>query len=178
MSSSDLVLIFDIVMRSMDSAEAFSSSSDGAILFNRAWWIGVLACADPRDIAAISASIEPDHMRHQIVKPAETGTVMLEGRAGGSGQRFNFGEVTVTRCVVRLTDGTIGVAYALGREKSKAIDCALIDANLQSADDTIRERILAQLLILDQKRIAGRELKSKKASATKVNFFTLVRGEG
>lgn len=145
---------------------------------NRAWWIGVLAHAEASDIAAISTVIDVDPSSFHVVKPAETGTVMLEGRAGGGGQRFNLGEATVTRCVVRLTNGTIGVAYALGRDHAKAIYSALIDANLQSADQSTRDMILVQLNLLDQKRSAVRELKSKKASATKVNFFTLVRGEG
>ena len=145
---------------------------------NRAWWIGVLARAEARDIATILAAAKSADSRHQIIKPAETGTVMLEGRAGGTGQRFNLGEATVTRCVVKLSDGLIGVAYALGRDKTKAEHAAVLDAILQKSEGASLDRILAQLVVLDEMRSAKMELKSRKAAATKVNFFTLVRGEG
>ena len=145
---------------------------------NRAWWIGVLARAEARDIATILAAAKSDEETHQIIKPAETGTVMLEGRAGGTGQRFNLGEATVTRCVVKLSDGPIGVAYALGRNKIKAEHAALLDAILQKSVGAPLYRILAQLVVLDEMRLAKTELKSRKAAATKVNFFTLVRGDG
>ncbi len=144
----------------------------------RAWWIGVLARAKSRDVATILAAAKRLDTEHQIVKPAETGTIMLEGRAGGTGQRFNLGEATVTRCVVKLTEGPIGVAYALGRDKVKAEHSAVLDAILQISAGTERDYILAQLFVLDEMRANDAELKSKKAAATKVNFFTLVRGEG
>lgn len=146
--------------------------------FDRAWWIGVMARAEPRDVATILAATRTSDLAHQVIKPAETGTVMLEGRAGGTGQRFNLGETTVTRCVVKLEDGAIGVSYALGRDKAKAEHAAILDAVLQHSDGPKLDRILAQLLVLDQRRRAQTDLKSRKAAATKVNFFTLVRGEG
>ena len=37
----------------------------------------------------------------QWLRPLETGLMMVQGRAGGSGQRFNLGEVRVTRCVLK-----------------------------------------------------------------------------
>lgn len=145
---------------------------------NRAWWIGVLARAEARAIATILGAEKSNEATHQIIKPAETGTVMLEGRAGGTGQRFNLGEATVTRCVVKLSDGPIGVAYALGRDKTKAEHAAVLDAILQKSEGASFDRILAQLIALDEMRLVKTELKSRKAAATKVNFFTLIRGEG
>lgn len=146
--------------------------------FDRAWWIGVLARAEARDVATILSAVKQSDANHLIMKPAETGTLMLEGRAGGTGRRFNLGETTVTRCVIQLGDGVIGVSYALGRDKVKAHQAAILDAVLQRSDGTMRDQILAQLLVLDEMRQTATELKSRKAAATRVNFFTLVRGEG
>src|SRR5919197_1789732 len=56
----------------------------------------------------------------QSLRGPETGLVTLRGRMGGGGAPFNFGEATVTRATVRLPDGTVGHAYALGRDKEKA----------------------------------------------------------
>ena len=61
---------------------------------------------------------------HQWLRPAETGLVMVRARAGGTGQRFNFGEATVTRCVIRpdlaLTGSRqVGVGYVLGTRQYK-----------------------------------------------------------
>jgi alpha-D-ribose 1-methylphosphonate 5-triphosphate synthase subunit PhnG len=112
----------------------------------------------------------------QIMKPAETGTVMLEGRAGGSGRRFNAGEATMTRCVVRL-EGQLGFSYALGRDKHKAVLAAVLDAALQ--DTAQHDQIMRELItpLLQQHNEAKLEA-SRKAAATKVEFFTLVRGDG
>ncbi|MBA4742282.1 MAG: phosphonate C-P lyase system protein PhnG, partial [Azoarcus sp.] len=46
--------------------------------------------------------------RFTHLRPPETGLVMTRGRAGGSGQRFNLGEITVTRAAVKLADGSVG----------------------------------------------------------------------
>lgn len=109
-----------------------------------------------------------------MLKAPETGTVMVEGRAGGAGRRFNLGEATVTRCVVRLESGAMGFSYALGRDGRKARLAAITDALLQSEIETgpLRRGVFA----LAQQQQAARELASRKAAATKVDFFTLVRG--
>jgi len=46
------------------------------------------------------------------LKPAETGLVMLRGRAGGDGAPFNLGEATVTRAIVELPSGERGYIVA------------------------------------------------------------------
>lgn len=111
-----------------------------------------------------------------VLKPAETGTVMVEGRAGGAGSRFNLGEATVTRCIVRLESGTLGFSYALGRDKEKARLAAIAEAILQeeAADGPLHTGMQG----LAARQAAARDLASRKAAATKVEFFTLVRGEG
>src|SRR6187402_2673573 len=90
-------------------------------------WMAVLARASRAEIAEL---VGPDVPRHDILRAPETGTVMVEGRAGGAGRRFNLGEATVTRCIVRLSSGRMGFSYALGRDGRKARLAALLDARL------------------------------------------------
>jgi alpha-D-ribose 1-methylphosphonate 5-triphosphate synthase subunit PhnG len=114
---------------------------------------------------------------YQTIKGPETGTVMVEGRAGGTGRRFNAGEATVTRAVVRLDDGTMGFAYALGTDKRKAELSAVLDALLQNP--ALKPRLLSDVIApLAALQDARRATASRKAAATKVDFFALVRGEG
>ena len=112
----------------------------------------------------------------QLLRGPETGLVTLRGRIGGGGAPFNVGEATVTRATVRLADGTVGHAYALGRNREKARLSAIADALWQQprhrAD--VEAKVLAPLrkaaALDDEKRRA-------ETAATKVDFFTLVRGE-
>jgi alpha-D-ribose 1-methylphosphonate 5-triphosphate synthase subunit PhnG len=134
-------------------------------------WMAVLARASRAEIESLAGTDLP---AHEVLKAPETGTVMVEGRAGGAGRRFNLGEATVTRCVVRLEDGAMGFAYALGRDGRKARLSAILDARLQrEAVDGELKRGIANLAA---SQAAARDLASRKAAATKVDFFTLVRG--
>ena len=87
---------------------------------------------------------------------------------------FNLGEVTVTRCSVQITTGEVGHGYVQGRDKAKASRVAVIDAMLQTdAHDRIERDVLEPLRKAESERRAAR---SAKAAATKVDFFTMVRG--
>jgi alpha-D-ribose 1-methylphosphonate 5-triphosphate synthase subunit PhnG len=136
--------------------------------------MAVLARASRAEIEALAG---PDLPEHEIMKAPETGTVMVEGRAGGAGRRFNLGEATVTRCIVRLQDGAqagaMGFSYALGRDGRKARLAAILDARLQRESDGTLHDGVARLAAT---QAAARDLASRKAAATKVDFFTLVRG--
>lgn len=107
------------------------------------------------------------------VRAAETGAVMVRGRMGGNGARFNMGEMTVTRATVRFDDGTVGFGYTAGRAHRKAELVALLDAAFQR-DDALADQHLEALA---ESLSAGRQEQGRKAAATKVEFFTLVRGE-
>jgi alpha-D-ribose 1-methylphosphonate 5-triphosphate synthase subunit PhnG len=101
---------------------------------------------------------------------------MLRGRAGGTGARFNVGEMPVTRCTVRLADGRVGHGWIQGRDRRKAELAAAFDALLQ--DEGMRNALEASLLApiaadLDARRATA----ARKAAATRVEFFTLVRGD-
>lgn len=100
---------------------------------------------------------------------------MVQGRFGGAGAAFNLGEMTVTRCSVRLADGAVGHAWVQGRDKGHAVRAAVVDALMQTGSAAeVADRILAPLAAEAQ---AERARRTQKAAETKVEFFTLVRGE-
>jgi alpha-D-ribose 1-methylphosphonate 5-triphosphate synthase subunit PhnG len=152
---------------------ASSDISDDAVGARKAM-MATLADADLRELedglAAIGA-VEVTEMR-----PAETGLVMLRGRIGGDGAAFNLGEAPVTRAAVRLATGEIGFSYVLGRDKEKALAAALCDALWQSQRH--RDAVDRHILTPVRERCARARLRAREeAAATRVDFFTLVRGD-
>jgi alpha-D-ribose 1-methylphosphonate 5-triphosphate synthase subunit PhnG len=113
---------------------------------------------------------------HESLRTPENGLVMVRGRMGGDGAPFNLGEATVTRAAVRLASGETGFAYVLGRDARKAQLIAICDAMLQSKDSALA--LDAVVAPLEQAMLARRHETDAETAATKVNFFTLVRGEG
>lgn len=137
----------------------------------RAGWMGVLARAEPARLAALL----PDLPAHDMLRPPEVGAVMVQGRVGGTGAPFNLGEMTVTRCVLRLGCGAVGHAHVQGRDRDHATRAALVDALMQTdAAPGIAAQVLAPLAADETARRAAR---AARAAATKVEFFTMVRGE-
>ncbi len=138
-------------------------------------WMGLLARAEETLFNNLwnQIDINPSFV---IIRPSQQGLVMVRGRAGGSGDPFNVGEMTVTRCSIRLENGLVGHGYVAGRKNKYAEKAAIVDALMQ---DENYQQLLEQKLIshLEQAEIIKRDQDSKKASATKVDFFTLVRGE-
>lgn len=143
----------------------------------RAAWIGILARA-PAALLAAWAEREPQR-RYRLLRAPEAGLVMVRARAGGTGGKFNLGEMTVTRCVLRLEEGgdAVGVSYVQGRSPRKAEIAALADALLQLPAEHARvaEGLIAPLR-LRQEAEASRA--QRKAQATRVEFFTLAREAG
>ena len=109
------------------------------------------------------------------LRTPEIGSIMAQGRMGVTGDKFNIGEVTITRCSLKLNCGTIGHSYVQGRSKKKAEISALCDALMQTKmSKEINKNIIIPLEKI--KKDNKRKILSK-AEATKVDFFTLVRGE-
>lgn len=137
----------------------------------RQGWMGLLARAKPERLATLFPDLPP----HDLLRSPEIGAVMVRGRTGATGQPFNLGEMTVTRCVLKLASGEVGHAHVQGRDKAHATRAAVLDALLAGpAADDIRTRVLTPLLAEETGRKA---LRAAKAAATRVEFFTLVRGE-
>lgn len=112
----------------------------------------------------------------QPVRGPETGLVMVRGRIGGGGAPFNLGEVTVTRATVRLASGSVGHAQALGTDREKARLSAIFDALWQEAatQGFVEEKLLSPIA----RRIADDiNRKAEETAATRVDFFTMVRGD-
>lgn len=131
--------------------------------------LGLLARAPADRLAQLLPQLPP----HEVLRRPETGTVMVRGRAGGSGNAFNLGEITVTRASVRLGSGQVGHGYVQGRDRGHALRAALVDA-LGQADPAAAARILTPLRSEERRR---RSAVAAEAAATRVEFFTLVRGE-
>jgi len=140
----------------------------------RKGWLGLLAKSSAPEVAKLWLAMKLDP-HHTILRSPEIGGVMVRGRAGAVGAAFNLGEMTVTRASVKLPDGTVGHGYVQGRDKEHALQAALVDALMQTdAAGAIEARVLAPLRAAMQARKTNR---AAKAAATKVDFFTMVRGE-
>jgi alpha-D-ribose 1-methylphosphonate 5-triphosphate synthase subunit PhnG len=110
------------------------------------------------------------------VRGPEIGMVMLRGRAGGGGAPFNLGEATVTRATIKLGGGEVGHAVILGRDTEKARMVAHLDALAQRSEwaQRIEHGVVTPALAALQ---AERTKEAEQAEATRVDFFTMVRGE-
>ncbi|MEM1351701.1 MAG: phosphonate C-P lyase system protein PhnG [Pseudomonadota bacterium] len=137
-------------------------------------WLSLLAKTQEGDVGALLDAQGP-RPAFTWLRPPEIGSVMVRGRAGATGAPFNLGEMTVTRCTLQLVDGTVGHAYLQGRRKNCAEAAALVDALMQTdrAND-VRNSVIVPL---QDKQNTARRTRAEKAASTKVDFFTMVRGE-
>lgn len=151
-------------------------------LIQRQLWISTLAKAN-------LDQLEPQVMRlgalppYEFLRAPEIGLTMVQGRAGGTGAPFYLGEMTLTRCVVQLqgveadqATAIAGYGYIGGRSPRHAELAALCDALLQHPDwsDRVHTTVIEPLIQMAQQR---REQQERQVQATRVNFFTMVRGE-
>jgi alpha-D-ribose 1-methylphosphonate 5-triphosphate synthase subunit PhnG len=113
---------------------------------------------------------------YENLREPENGLVMVRGRIGGDGVPFNLGEATVSRAAVRLATGEVGFGYTLGRDRAKARMIALCDALLQSSEfaEVVEANVFAPLRAA---LVSMRDRKAAETAATRVDFYTLVRGE-
>ena len=137
-------------------------------------WMGILAKAPRGQIPTLLSQVSKPP-KFDWLRPPEVGSVMIQGRMGGSGSAFNLGEMTVTRCSLKLADGTVGHGYVQGRSKDDAQAAAIVDALLQTAQSAVMQREIIDPLKAAQD--TARAAKARKAAATKVDFFTMARGE-
>lgn len=146
---------------------------EGAYAPDRRTAIAVLARADLAKLEALWATRihKPSYAR---IRGPETGLVMIRGRAGGGGAPFNLGEASVTRATVQLGTGEVGHAYCLGRNTGKALLAAVLDALWQADPEDIEANFIAPLR---QGETEADRLRREQVAATRVDFFTLVRGD-
>lgn len=140
----------------------------------RAERMGLLARAS---LAELQAHLTPlgDAFAAEPVRGPETGLVMLRGRIGGGGNAFNLGEATVTRATVRLESGEIGHGQRLGTDREAVRLSAIADA---LAETGRHHAALNALLDQVRRRVAAEAARAaEETAATRVDFFTMVRGE-
>ena len=138
-------------------------------------WMSVLAQATGAEIERAWQAL-PERPEYHVVRRPEVGLVMVRARAGGSGAPFNLGEMTVTRCTVDLPSGMAGHGYVAGRDVRHAELAAVFDALLQDPLLTTRleEAVIAPLEAGQRER---RRQMAARSAPTRVEFFTLVRGD-
>ncbi len=164
---------------------------------SRKEWMALLARAPlPLLEAGLAGHLDAPS---QWLRPPQTGLMMVQGRAGATGERFNLGEVTVTRCTLRLQavrgeggtggegvgggagagagEAQVGTAYVLGRSHIQARLAALADALLQDAAHypALERDLLEPLRQHLRHQSAARQT---RADSTKVEFFTVARESG
>ena len=137
--------------------------------------LAILARAESHDIAQGLRHLD-DGLAYSEARAPEVGLVMLRGRIGSRGAPFNAGEATVTRAAVQLSSGEMGFGYVLGRDREKARLVALCDAlwQVDGKRTEIERHVLAPLRLKQKEK---RDLEDARTAATRVDFFTLVRGE-
>lgn len=160
----------------MPDSEQQTSPGRGDLQSRRQAVMAVLAEGTAAEIARLLAHVGPLPV-HREIRRAESGLVMLRGRIGGDGAPFNVGEATVSRSAVHLESGEVGFGYVLGRDHDKARLIAFCDALMQR--DEFQDRVERLVVAPIKKRVdTARQTKAEQAAATKVEFYTLVRGEG
>jgi alpha-D-ribose 1-methylphosphonate 5-triphosphate synthase subunit PhnG len=135
----------------------------------------VLAHSETSEIARHLAAIALPPL--EDLRQPESGLVMVRGRIGGDGAPFNLGEATVSRAAVRLASGEVGFGYTLGRDQGKARMIAVCDALVQTSDhaDAVEAQVLTPLRA---RMMSERSRRAAETAATRVDFYTMVRGEG
>jgi len=138
-------------------------------------WMSVLAQATGAEIERAWQAL-PERPEYRVVRRPEVGLVIVRGRAGGSGAPFNLGEMTVTRCTVDLPSGMAGHGYVAGRNVRHAELAAVFDALLQDPllSAGLEEAVIAPLEAGQRER---RRQVAARSAPTRVEFFTLVRGD-
>ena len=147
---------------------------------DRQRWLAVLAKASLGELQTAWEALE-SKPAFRVLRRAETGLVMLRGRIGGTGEPFNAGEMTMTRAAVQLLDAagavcSTGFGHVAGRSGERAELVARLDAILQLAawHDALEERVVTPL---ERRQQAAKAALAAKVMASKVDFFTMVRGE-
>jgi len=137
-------------------------------------WLAVLAHA-PRELLERHAAGVPDDAFSRLRAP-EVGMTLLRARIGNTGDRFNLGDATVTRCVVRHRGAggrlAAGVGYVLGRDEARAEWVARLDALLQQPEH--HAALMRDVIVPLEAAVAARRAQdAARTAASRVDFRTL-----
>jgi alpha-D-ribose 1-methylphosphonate 5-triphosphate synthase subunit PhnG len=141
---------------------------------DRQAWLAVLAHAPRAALAERAPTATAGHAFDWLREP-ETGLALVRARIANRGDRFNLGEVTLTRCIARVTiDGhaTAGVGHTLGRDEQRARWVAQLDALLQQP--CVQQQLMAQVIApLRAVRELALAQEQARHAASRVSFYTL-----
>ena len=139
-------------------------------------WMSILARTSSDKLGGMLAAWGP-LPDYAVIRGPEDGLVMVRGRAGGGGAPFNLGEMTVTRCTVRVASGSVGHAYVAGRDGRQAELAAVVDALMQDADhvESLERQVITPL---ERAQAAARADRATRAAATRVQFFAMQTTRG
>ena len=165
-----------------DAAEGGASETTDGLAAEHATrrrWMSVLAKASAAELEQAIASVRDtlgELPAYLLIRRPEVGMTMVRARAGGTGRAFNLGEMTMTRCTLRTDDDLVGTSYVAGRSRRHAEFAALFDALLQ---DPARQPQVMALVIdpLARAQELRRNRRVERSAPTRVDFFTVVRGE-
>ena len=153
----------------MEAAQAERAAS-GA----RKYLMDVLARATLAELEDAYATLSEQPTVSPVRGP-ETGLIMLRGRIGASGAPFNLGEATVSRATIRLSTGEIGHGQCLGGDRNKARMIAIFDALAQRVEHAA---LVGGLVASVAERLTNEDRQlAEETAATRVDFFTMVRGD-
>ncbi|MEL7035904.1 MAG: phosphonate C-P lyase system protein PhnG [Cyanobacteria bacterium J06592_8] len=146
-------------------------------LAERQAWMAILAKASLEQLQEQMKQLDP-LPEYSFLRPPEIGLTMVRGRAGGTGQIFNLGEMTLTRCVIQLASEQIitGFGYVAGRSHLHAELAAVADALMQH-DHWCEQARKIIIEPLQAEANCQHQTQRSQTAATQVNFFTLARGE-
>lgn len=136
-------------------------------------WISAFSRTQTQRLKALLEDVDTG-VAFNPLRPAEVGLVMVRARAGGTGQKFNMGEMTVTRCAVRNANGSVGHGYVAGRNSRHAEIAARLDAIFQ---DMPAEQAGPIIDALESAVLERQRARQQKSAPTRVEFFTMVRGD-
>lgn len=158
----------------MTQPEMARTDGTGADMPDRKRIMQALARAEPALLEDFWNGLSPQP-EFGAVRGPESGLVMIRGRIGGGGAPFNLGEATVSRATIRLETGEIGFGQVLGLSHRHAELAALLDALAQR--DGHGAAIIALVTTIEASVADADERHRRETAATRVDFFTMVRGE-
>ncbi|WP_423839661.1 phosphonate C-P lyase system protein PhnG [Vibrio mytili] len=141
----------------------------------RSSWMSILAQSQQSELERLWSETKIEQS-YQFVRQPEIGLAQVRARMGGTGREFNMGDATITRAVIKLDSGEMGFSYLRGRNKAQAELSAVIDALLQTQvhHELLMRKVIEPLAALKQEQ---QHQRAKEIATSKVDFFTMVRGE-
>jgi alpha-D-ribose 1-methylphosphonate 5-triphosphate synthase subunit PhnG len=141
--------------------------------------MAALALARPESLEK-ALGLLPPLPAYTLPRRPEAGLIMAKARAGNTGQPFHVGEVLVTRCTVCMenpgAEPIMGYAWIRGRASRHAELAAVYDAFWQRPDFApALDAVLWPVLARERQEQVSHDV--AQVAPTRVEFFTLVRGE-